>query len=283
MKMTSSNNSLDEKLSYGKVLYADVLKNAEQAEAKAMTLNYFQIGDATLCKFRSGDLPFVVIPNALPDFFIDRLQLDSKALELSGFGQVGVGVGRNDDKTKSDSIRNNVHQTWLQSCHESLPLSFIGDIDIRKDLFRAIEELRSELAHGNSDESNQGTMIELIDKLHPSMVELSYLSYQSGSYYKRHIDTFQNKVGGGNQRVVSLILYLGSDDDRDMQWTEVDGGNLRIFTDNGYKDVVPHPGTLVIFSSSTVAHEVLETRRSRRCIVGWFNAPSPIIEQIEYS
>lgn len=44
--------------------------------------------------------------------------------------------------------------------------------------------------------------------------------------------------------------------------------------DKVYADVPPVPGTMVIFDSSKVPHAVMETRRSRRCVVGWLSAPT---------
>jgi hypothetical protein len=38
-------------------------------------------------------------------------------------------------------------------------------------------------------------------------------------------------------------------------------------------DIVPEAGTLVLFDSATVEHEVMPTFRDRLCIVGWFNTP----------
>jgi Rps23 Pro-64 3,4-dihydroxylase Tpa1-like proline 4-hydroxylase len=36
-------------------------------------------------------------------------------------------------------------------------------------------------------------------------------------------------------------------------------------------DVSPRAGTLVVFKSATVSHEVLATNQRRMCVVGWFN------------
>ena len=269
--------SVDERSDHFLFLYTDT----SSVEERVSEIKYFQIDDFALRSFRCGDSSFIVVPNALSENFIYRLRLDSKALEMSGFGQVGVSVGRDKENSKADTIRKNVHQTWLQSCHESLPISTIGDIDARKYLFRAVEDLCLVLVHGiaNSNDAENSLKMKFVDMLHPRMVELSYLSYQLGSFYKRHIDTFQNTSECANKRIVSLILYLGSDDDPESDWREEDGGSLRIFTEeSGFIDILPQPGTLVLLNSNTVPHEVLESKRSRRCIAGWLNAPSTFIE-----
>ena len=73
-----------------------------------------------------------------------------------------------------------------------------------------------------------------------------------------------------------MLLYLHAN------WDRAWGGSLRISVrDEGgggdeeqgtesYVDVVPEGGTLVLMRSDRVPHEVLETRRPRNCLVGWF-------------
>ena len=48
-----------------------------------------------------------------------------------------------------------------------------------------------------------------------------------------------------------------------------DGGQLRAYTADGPRDIESLPGTLVLFDSATVPHEVLPTRRERHVCVGW--------------
>ena len=68
------------------------------------------------------------------------------------------------------------------------------------------------------------------------------------------------------RRSISLLLYLTPPDWR----TEVDGGALRVHRQNAAPlDVEPHAGTLVLFDSASVPHEVLPTRRERTVVVGW--------------
>ena len=43
-------------------------------------------------------------------------------------------------------------------------------------------------------------------------------------------------------------------------------------TGERFLDVQPHGGSLVLLRSDRVPHEVLETRRPRICVVGWFRA-----------
>lgn len=88
--------------------------------------------------------------------------------------------------------------------------------------------------------------------------------YPPGSFYKKHLDRFQN----ASQRVVSCILYLNED------WSPDDGGQLRLYDSPGegarYRDVLPEGGTLAVFLSGDVYHEVLPSRRERVSLTGWF-------------
>lgn len=95
--------------------------------------------------------------------------------------------------------------------------------------------------------------------------------YPPGAFYRRHVDQFQ----GAAHRKLSVILYLNDED-----WSPDDGGQLRLFIpqgeDKGEKivDVLPEGGTLVVFLSHEIAHEVLPTKRERFSLTGWFRTRS---------
>lgn len=88
--------------------------------------------------------------------------------------------------------------------------------------------------------------------------------YPPGSFYKKHLDRFQ-KAG---YRTVSCILYLNED------WEPEDGGQLRLYDgpeeEASYQDVLPAGGTLALFLSGSVYHEVLPATRERVSLTGWF-------------
>ena len=143
------------------------------------------------------------------------------------------------------------------------------------ELVRLIDRLRIELAASSG--------WPLLD-----VAELQILLYPEGGHYRRHLD-----VGKRGSRVVrravSLVIYLTPD-----EWeAAVDGGQLRVYsgtpltetdeeaaaaaaaasaaaaTDVQTFDVPPNAGTLVLFSSAAIWHEVLPTRRERLVVVGW--------------
>lgn len=86
--------------------------------------------------------------------------------------------------------------------------------------------------------------------------EFHYTLYEKGSFYKRHLDNFKQN----GTRAFSMIMYLN---------TEVNGGSLRIYQDDGFRDITPHSGKSVFFKSDQLEHEVLITHLPRMSITGW--------------
>eukprot|EP00967_Tisochrysis_lutea_P010734 scaffold12243_cov31-Tisochrysis_lutea.AAC.1 len=200
-----------------------------------------------------------------------------------------AAVGSHDARGVDTQVRN----SRLCALYPPPPPS-AGFADTRMALYSAAAALREHL----QAEESLG-----LPEMHPFQTELSYLYYPKGGFYKRHLDvpptndgwylrTRRPEHGGsgrGVRRALSFILYL------EESWREEWGGALRIFeegepargTDSvqvegvhavgeNYTDVVPHGGTLVILRSDRIEHEVLVTKRPRRCIVGWFRSEGKI-------
>lgn len=91
--------------------------------------------------------------------------------------------------------------------------------------------------------------------------EFHYAVYPTGTFYKRHLDTFQND----DRRKLSFVFYLNED-----PWPVENGGELRLYLEEGVKDVLPLAGRVVIFESQLLEHEVLVVKKSERLsITGW--------------
>jgi SM-20-related protein len=94
--------------------------------------------------------------------------------------------------------------------------------------------------------------------------EFHYAVYPEGTFYKRHLDTFQND----SRRKLSMVCYLNDED-----WQPEYGGELTIYlNDNGSEkaiDVYPMQGRMVIFESQLLEHEVRPVKRERLSITGW--------------
>lgn|SRR5690606_2500694 len=96
--------------------------------------------------------------------------------------------------------------------------------------------------------------------------EFHYALYPVGTFYKRHIDTFQND----DRRKLSFVCYLNDDG-----WLPENGGELTLYLNNSQdseiteKTIYPLPGKVVIFESQIIEHEVKLVHKDRLSITGW--------------
>jgi SM-20-related protein len=88
-----------------------------------------------------------------------------------------------------------------------------------------------------------------------------YAKFESGSFYKRHIDQFKTDNG----RKYSIVLYLNED------WKLEDDGLLSLYPLNRIQvNIAPIAGRMVFFSSDEMEHEVHPSlTRERNSIAGW--------------
>lgn len=92
--------------------------------------------------------------------------------------------------------------------------------------------------------------------------EFHYAIYPKGTFYKRHLDTFQND----DRRRLSWVCYLN-----ESPWPKENGGELTLYLDQEEKEILPLPGRVVIFESQLLEHEVKLVKESERLsITGWF-------------
>jgi SM-20-related protein len=89
--------------------------------------------------------------------------------------------------------------------------------------------------------------------------EFHYSLYEKGSFYKKHLDQFQDN----SSRQFSMISYLNSN------WQTQDGGELLIYQTNNNQTIAPTQGKTVFFRSNELEHEVLETNERRMSVTGW--------------
>ncbi|GAB3914620.1 2OG-Fe(II) oxygenase family protein [Larkinella knui] len=89
--------------------------------------------------------------------------------------------------------------------------------------------------------------------------EFHYTLYETGSFYKKHLDQFRTN----DSRQYSMILYLNTD------WQADDGGELCIHQGDTRQYIAPENGKSVFFKSSELVHEVLRTNKPRMSITGW--------------
>ena len=94
--------------------------------------------------------------------------------------------------------------------------------------------------------------------------EFHYALYPEGTFYKRHLDTFQND----DRRKLSIALYLN-----EPNWQPEYGGNLAIYIQEDDEEktleILPIQGRMVIFESQELEHEVKTANQNRLSITGW--------------
>lgn len=89
--------------------------------------------------------------------------------------------------------------------------------------------------------------------------EFHFALFEKGSFYRKHLDQFQNN----SSRQFSMITYLN------QNWQPEDGGELCIYDDEKVQKVAPTNRKTVFFKSDELVHEVLETNKARLSVTGW--------------
>ncbi|MBI1862339.1 MAG: 2OG-Fe(II) oxygenase [Deltaproteobacteria bacterium] len=132
--------------------------------------------------------------------------------------------------------------------------------DIRGDLTRWLEfedPLETQLL-GSLTELRTALNRQLLLGLNE--IEGHYSLYPKGAHYKRHLD----RPRGNDRRALSMVLYLNAD------WRDEWGGELVLFTVAGERSVSPRLGTVVLFLSDVLEHEVRPSSVDRLGAAFWF-------------
>jgi SM-20-related protein len=157
-----------------------------------------------------------------------------------------------EDAFKKAAIGNRVNEIIVKSIR--------GDVILWIDEHNANSSERVFFKKINSliDYLNKTCFLGILQK------EFHYALYPEGTYYKRHIDTFQND----DRRKLSIVCYLNEDG-----WLPENGGELVLYLNkNGEeteKVIYPFPGRMVIFESQIIEHEVKPVNKERMSITGW--------------
>lgn len=211
---------------------------------------------------------YVIIPNFLPRDLVDELRDDILRLRSGGaFREAKIGQDSTNNLNKSIRIA----ETCFIGRNRPELERITGNDSIRdraSGLYDVLDGLCVSLADLCSKESEA--------RIDNSLTELLYVYYPSGGFYRRHRDAIPNSASV--LRKYSLLLYLNKEG-----WSpQTDAGQLRIHLDGGgdelpdgikpnFIDVDPFGGTLVLFKSELIPHEVLDTNSERFALVGWYN------------
>lgn len=199
---------------------------------------------------------YLIVPGFIPESLQQSLRQDVELLRSQNYFKIAK-IGQDSTNTLNTKIR--VAETcFLGKSKKDLP-QHAG----RQELYEKLDSLRTDL--------------EVFGPLDADLTELLYAYYPQGGFYRRHRDAIAGSASV--LRTYSMLLYLNKD------WNSVkDAGQLRLHFDSGgdelpagespsYRDVDPDGGTLVVFQSDAIPHEVLDTQKERVAIVGWFNRP----------
>jgi len=191
-----------------------------------------------LCAALAGQ-SWATLTDFLPADAVEALADESRRLLSAGlFTQAGIGRARSHQvsaDTRGDQI------LWLDENNLT---------PAQARYWLEIEALREAL--------NRELFLGLIS------FEAHYAFYPPGTFYRKHLDRFQDS----DERIISCSLYLNS------KWNEADGGQVRLYLDNQQIEIFPRAGTFVIFRSDRVPHEVAVAGRERFSLTGWFRRRS---------
>lgn len=189
---------------------------------------------------------YAIIPDFLPTETVAALREETRQMqELGEMHRAATGQAANpvDDSIRGDFIH------WLEESSASAA---------QRQYLQTMETLRQGL--------NQSFYLGLFE------LESHFAIYPEGAIYRKHLDQFSGLNPEHQHRQVTCILYLNE------TWQHEYGGQLRMYL-NGlepapYLDVEPTGGTMVAFLSGRFHHEVLEAKRERISLTGWFKTRS---------
>ncbi len=151
-----------------------------------------------------------------------------------------AAIGNRTNEVVAKSIRGDFIM-WLNEAEGNLA---------EKTFFRKINDF--------ADYLNRTCFMGILHK------EFHYALYPEGTFYRRHLDTFQND----DRRKLSIVCYLNEQD-----WQPEYGGELVIYQnidgEEVPKTIYPFPGRMVVFESQVLEHEVKPVKTERLSITGW--------------
>ena len=157
-----------------------------------------------------------------------------------------------EDNFKKAAIGNRTNEVIAKSIRGDfiLWMNEAEGIEAEKVFFQKISSLISYL--------NRTCFMGILTK------EFHYALYPEGTFYRRHLDTFQND----GRRKLSIVCYLNEEN-----WVPENGGELAIYLPKEDTEetvnIYPLPGRIVIFESQELEHEVKPVKVPRLSITGW--------------
>lgn len=189
------------------------------------------------------DKGWVELPNAVPQSACRDLRavLEERYADCA-FRSAEIGQGK-ERMQRPDVRSDSIH--WLEKDDPRLPV---------QAWLKEVEDLRLIL--------NEAFFLSVNE------YNGHFACYEVGASYEKHRDRFRGKA----TRVLSVILFLNED------WDQDDDGELLVYDliDPSIltATIKPEQGTIVIFESETILHEVRRTKRRRLSLSGWLTRSS---------
>lgn len=197
------------------------------------------------------DKGWSVLPNAVPGELSANLWQQLQSFDSNHFAP--AGIGRSADHTLNQFVRRDDIR-WIE-----------GITEPEREWLAWTNRLRLYL--------NQRLFLGLFS------FESHFARYGSGDFYKKHVDSFKsNPLRDTTNRVLSLVAYFNPG------WLPDDGGELVLYDETGTEQILsvtPAFGTMVVFLSEDVPHEVKVTNRDRFSIAGWFRVNNSLNNQLD--
>jgi SM-20-related protein len=185
---------------------------------------------------------------------------------ISSYIDSKIGISKDFlSEALANSLKNNLLKLYKDEELKSAGIGHFGTFSKNK-------EIRSDVIYWLDKENNNPHEIEFFALIEDFITylnkecftgiksyEFHYALYKPGTFYKRHLDQFQDT----SNRQFSMITYLNVD------WKEGDGGELKVYDGEKSQIVSPINRKTVFFKSNELEHEVLETNQLRLSITGW--------------
>lgn len=185
---------------------------------------------------------------------------------ISSYIETKIGVSKEFlSEALANSLKNNLLKLYKDEELKSAGIGHFGT-------FAKNKEIRSDVIYWLDKENNNPHEMEFFALIEDFITylnkecftgiksyEFHYALYKPGTFYKRHLDQFQDT----SNRQFSMITYLNVD------WKDGDGGELKVYNGEKSQIVSPTNRKTVFFKSNELEHEVLETNQLRLSITGW--------------
>lgn len=169
----------------------------------------------------------------------------------------------------TDALSQHLQDNMLRLLHDKLLVAagtgndqkFAHDKSVRSDAIYWLDKSHNNIHETAFLEQMEAFIVYLNNSCYAGITgyEFHYSLYETGAFYVRHLDQFQDNAS----RAYSMISYLNAN------WQQEDGGELLVHHLKNDQSIAPLNGRTVFFKSNELEHEVLITQARRMSIAGW--------------